>query len=175
MINYVKNFDTRPKNSSTSTFYGTRAPWATSLTWETSSNQHIWFYHINYLKKKIPIISFVKIDWLLFFIWPNLNPLHTRMLCAKFDWNWPSNFRGDFKISSMYFDEILKFSSLELLGPVILEKNILKFHQCILLFRSQLPLKKGMALTNLNLHHPRMPCVKFGWNWPSGSGEEDNF
>ena len=24
------------------------------------------------------------------FIWINLNPLHPRMLCAKFDWNWPS-------------------------------------------------------------------------------------
>ena len=24
------------------------------------------------------------------FIWTNLNPLHPRMLCAKFDWNWPS-------------------------------------------------------------------------------------
>ena len=23
----------------------------------------------------------------------------------------------------------------------------------------------------LNLHHPRMICAKFGWNWPSGSGE----
>ena len=27
--------------------------------------------------------------------------------------------------------------------------------------------------TNLNLLHPRMLCAKFGWNWPSGSGEED--
>ena len=24
------------------------------------------------------------------FIWTNLNPLHPRMLCAKFGWNWPS-------------------------------------------------------------------------------------
>ena len=24
------------------------------------------------------------------FIWTNLNPLHPRMLCAKFCWNWPS-------------------------------------------------------------------------------------
>ena len=23
------------------------------------------------------------------FIWTNLNPLHKRMLCAKFGWNWP--------------------------------------------------------------------------------------
>ena len=27
--------------------------------------------------------------------------------------------------------------------------------------------------TNLILHHPRTLCVKFGWNWFSGSGEED--
>ena len=25
------------------------------------------------------------------FIWTNLNPLHPRMLCAKFGWNWPSS------------------------------------------------------------------------------------
>ena len=25
---------------------------------------------------------------------------------------------------------------------------------------------------NLNPLHPRMLCVKIGWNWPSGSGEE---
>ena len=27
--------------------------------------------------------------------------------------------------------------------------------------------------TNLNPLHPRMFCAKLGWNWPSGSGEED--
>ena len=27
--------------------------------------------------------------------------------------------------------------------------------------------------TNLNPLHPRILCDKFGWNWPSGSGEED--
>ena len=27
--------------------------------------------------------------------------------------------------------------------------------------------------TNLKPHHPRMHCAKFGWNWPSGSWEED--
>ena len=27
--------------------------------------------------------------------------------------------------------------------------------------------------TNLNPHHRRMLCVKFSWNWPSGSGDED--
>ena len=27
--------------------------------------------------------------------------------------------------------------------------------------------------TKLNSIHPRMLCAKFGWNWPSSSGEED--
>ena len=27
--------------------------------------------------------------------------------------------------------------------------------------------------TNLNPIHPRILCAKFGWNWPCGSGEED--
>ena len=27
--------------------------------------------------------------------------------------------------------------------------------------------------TNLNSLHPRKLCAKFGWNWPSGSGEEE--
>ena len=27
-------------------------------------------------------------------------------------------------------------------------------------------------LTNLNPQHPRMLCAMFGWNWPSGSGED---
>ena len=29
--------------------------------------------------------------------------------------------------------------------------------------------------TNLNPLHLRMHCAKLGWNWPSGSGEEDFF
>ena len=38
-----------------------------------------------------------------------------------------------------------------------------------------LPLKKGGALhlDILNSLHPRMLCAKLGWNWPSGSGEND--
>ena len=27
--------------------------------------------------------------------------------------------------------------------------------------------------TNLNSLHPRMLCDMFGWNWPTGSGEDD--
>ena len=36
-------------------------------------------------------------------------------------------------------------------------------------------MEKSMALhfSNSNLFHPRMLCSKFGLNWLSGSGEED--
>ena len=40
---------------------------------------------LNKRRKKKPIINFMRINW--FFIWTNLNPLHPRMLCAKFGWN----------------------------------------------------------------------------------------
>ena len=84
------------------------------------------------------------------FIWANLNSLLPRMLCTKFDWNWLSGSGGeDFKISSMYFCYFVIISPWKRAGPFI--------------------------CTNVNLNHlhPRMHCAKFGWNWLSGSGEED--
>ena len=33
----------------------------------------------------------------------------------------------------------------------------------------------GSSFENLNPLHPGMLCTKFGWNWLSGSGEEDFF
>ena len=81
------------------------------------------------------------------FIWTNLNPLHPRMLCAKFGWNWPSGSgEEDFKMSSMYFRYFVIISlgkgrgpsfeqtwipftqgcfvpSLIEIGPVVLEKK----------------------------------------------------
>ena len=43
------------------------------------------------------------------------------------------------------------------------------------LFRNYLPFEKAgpFIWTNLNPLHPGMLCAKFGWNWPIGSGEED--
>ena len=82
------------------------------------------------------------------FIWINLNSLHPRMLCAKFGWNWLSGSgEEDFLISSMNFHYFVIISPLKRAGPFI--------------------------WTNLNPLHPRMLCAKFGWNWPSSSGEED--
>ena len=75
------------------------------------------------------------------FIWTNLNPLHLSMLCAKFDWKWPSGFGEDFLNLSMYFCYIVIISpwkgwalsyehqgcflpSLVEIGPVVLEKKM---------------------------------------------------
>ena len=81
------------------------------------------------------------------FIWTNLNPLHPSMFCAKFCQNW----------------------------PVIVENKIFKICHVFSQFSNYLPLKKGGAfhLDKLESRHPRMLCAKFGWNWPSGSGEEN--
>ena len=76
------------------------------------------------------------------FIWTNLNPLHPRMLCAKFGRNWPSGSgEKDFKIFA-----------ISLLSP-LRKGHGLSFEK------------------NLTPLHPRMLCAKFGWYWPSGSGE----
>ena len=67
-------------------------------------------------------------------------------------------------------------TSLVEIGPVVLEKKMFKFRQCIFAICVIIsPLKRAgpFIWTNLNPLHPRMLCAKFGWNWPSGSGEED--
>ena len=71
--------------------------------------------------------------------------LHSRMICAKFGWNWPCGSGGeDLKNLSMYFRNVIIIS----------------------------PWKRVIWI-NLNSLYPRMLCAKFVWNLPSGSGEED--
>ena len=84
------------------------------------------------------------------FIWTNLNFLHPRMRCAKFGWNRPNgSWKENFGISSMYFRYFVVISAWKRARP------------------------RPFIWTNLNPLHPRRLCVKFGWNWSSGSGEED--
>ena len=113
---------------------------------------------VGVLEKKIPdfpycifsyfvTISLLKRAWP--FIWTNLNRRNSRMLCAKFGWNFA------------------------LAG---LEKKILRFRQCICIrYSVNLPLEEGVIL-HLNKLESSLPkdakCAKFCWNWPSGSGEE---
>ena len=135
------------------------------------------------------------------FIWTNLNPLHPRMLCAKFGWNWLSGsgeedfFKKFFKVFSLvrnylplekrgarHMNKLESPSPKDALCQVWLKLaqwfwrgRFLNFVNEFSLFRNYLPLEKGgpFIWTNLNPLHPRMLCAKFGWNWPSGSGEED--
>ena len=73
----------------------------------------------------------------------NLNPLHPRMHCDKFGWNWLSGSgEEDFLILSMYFSYFAIIFPWKRAGPFI--------------------------WTNLNHLHPGMLCAKFGWNWLSG-------
>ena len=104
------------------------------------------------------------------FVWTNLNPLHLRMLCAKFGWTWPScSGEDDFSNLLMYFRNFEIISpwirngpsfeqtwipftqgyfvpSLVEIDPVVLEKKIFQICQCISQFRNYLSLEKGEAL-----------------------------
>ena len=104
------------------------------------------------------------------FIWTNLNPLHPRMLWAKFGWNLPSSsWEEDFSISSMYFHSWVIISplkkggnpsfeqiwvlitqgcfvpSLVEIGSVVLRRRFFNFVNVFSLFRNYLPLEKGGA------------------------------
>ena len=110
-----------------------------------------WFFRRRFLKVlhvfllfTNSIISPMRRVWP--FIWTNLNPLHPRMLCAKFGWSWTSG--SGWRIIFKVFNIFLQFTII-------------------------FPLRRAWPFiwTNLNPLHPRMLCAKFGWNWPSGSGE----
>ena len=134
------------------------------------------------------------------FIWTNLNPLHPRMHCANFGWNWLSGSgEWDFLISSIYFRYFVIISPWKRAGPSFEQTWILYTQGCFvprLVATGSVVLDKKIFLilsiyfryfviispckragpfiwTNLNPLHLRMLCAKFGWNWPSGSGEED--
>ena len=84
------------------------------------------------------------------FIWTNLSPHPPRMHCTKFCWNWNSvSAEKDFLILSMYFCDFVIVSPSEKAVP--------------------------FTWTMLNPLYPRKHCAKFGWNWPSCSGEEEFF
>ena len=54
-------------------------------------------------------------------------------------------------------------------------KRFFKFVDEISQILNYLPLEQGGGFfwTNFNSLYPRMHCAKFGWNWASGSGEDD--
>ena len=126
-------------------------------------------------RRKKNIIYFMRIEW--FFIWTNLNLLRSRMLCAKFGWNWPSgSWEEEFKISSMYFCYLViillgkgqgpLFEKIESPSPkdglyqVWLKlaqwfwRRFFNFVNVFLLFGNNLPLEKGGALHLNKLESP---------------------
>ena len=104
-------------------------------------------YHNVDLEKKKKIIKLMRIFWL--FIWRNLNPYHPSMLVRRLiEIGSVVLEKRNFLISSMYFRYFVIFSPWKRAGFFI--------------------------WINFNPLHPRMLCAKFGWNWPSGSGEEDD-
>ena len=136
------------------------------------------------------------IEW--FFIWTYLNPLHP-MLCARFGWNWPSGSEEDFLIPSMYFRYFVIISPWNRTRPFIWT-NLNPLHPRMLCTKFGLnwlsgsgeedfvissmnfrffviisPWKRAgpFIWKNLNPLHQSMLCAKSGWNWLSGSGEED--
>ena len=74
-----------------------------------------------------------------------------------------------FELTWIPFTQGCIVQSLVQIGPVILEE-IFKFRHVFSLLS---PIGKGHDPSFLL--HQRMLCVKFGWNWPKGSGGEDLF
>ena len=80
-----------------------------------------------------------------------------------------------FYISALYYVDIYIFLSnkgLKIKKNKNKKKLSMYFHNFVII---SLWKNKGPFIwTNLNFLHPNIICAKFGWNWPSGSGE-DNF
>ena len=152
----------------------TRGPWATSLTWENSSNQLTHDYHnLNKRRKIKSIIYFMGIEW--FFIWTNMNPLHPRMLYAKFGWNRPSGSgEEDFKIHQCIFTISKLFPLGKGGGGSSFQQTWITFTKgyFVPIFDWNWPSGSGMKIFIFRRYIFAF-CAKFGWNWPSGSWEED--
>ena len=106
-----------------------------------------YFYMFTISFYKLITISPCWREWL--FVWKKktLKFLYSRMLYAKFGWNWPNSF----------------------------EERIFKYFQYNFTFSLLPSFEKACPFiwANLNLLHSRMFCIKFGWNWSSCSELED--
>ena len=120
-------------------------------------------------------------------------PLHQRMLCAKFRWNWPCG-SGEkaCQISLMYSRFFVIISVWKIAWPFIwtnlkspitkdalcqawfLRRRFLNFVNVFSnYFRIIFPWKMASPFICRGSHslYPRMLCAKFGWNWLNGSWE----
>ena len=128
------------------------------------------------------------------FIWTNLNPYYSTMLCVHFGWNLPiGSGKGFCNFLNRYLHIIIIspwkrvgpfiWTNLSALcpiwveiGPLVLEKKLcFIFINVFSLVVIISPWKRAGSFiwTNLTPLHLKMLCTKFGWNWPSDSREED--
>ena len=86
---------------------------------------------------------------IIYWFFKKLESLSSKDACAKIDW---------LKLAQWFW-----------------RRRFLNFVYVFSLLRIISPWKKAgpFIWTNLNPLHPRMLCAKFGSNWPSGSGDED--
>ena len=130
------------------------------------------------------------------FIWTNLNPLHPKMISAKFGWNCLNGsgeyiffqfvnvflqFRNYFSLQKgggLYLNKIEPPSPKDELCQVWLKlarwfmrRRFFKFVNIFSQFRNYFSFEKGgvLHLKKLTSLTPRMLCAKFGWNLSSGS------
>ena len=76
----------------------------------------------------------------------------------------------------MYFRYLVMCQDWLKLARWFLRRGFFKFRKCIFFYFVTIsPWKRTgpFIWTNLSPLRPRMLWAKFGWNWPSGSGEED--
>ena len=155
-----------------------------------------WFWRWRFFKSSQCIFAISKLSPLekgVAFHLNNLNPLHPRMLCAKFGLSWTSGSWGeDFLKFSVYFYYFTIISPLGRAWPFI-RTNFNPLHQVILcakfgpvdflklsIYFYFFPIISSFGRawpfiwTNLNPLHPGILCAKFVWNCFSGSGEDEN-
>ena len=73
-----------------------------------------------------------------------------------------------FKVESSSFNK----ACLVEIGPVVMEKKISSMYLCYFPIIAFWKRTWAFTLRKLNPLYPKMLCTKFGWNWPSGSGED---
>ena len=82
-----------------------------------------WFWRRRFVKFRQYIFAIIS-PWKRVgpFIWTNLNPLHPRMIYAKFGWIWPSGSKEDFLNFVNVFSQFHNYLPLEKDGALSLRK-----------------------------------------------------
>ena len=85
-----------------------------------------WFLR-RYLNFVNIFLQFLLLAWP--YIWTKLNPLHPRMLCAKFGWNWPSGSGEDENVNSLQMDRRTDNRRIKKLTWAFSSDELIKFNK----------------------------------------------